>query len=110
MCQHVSLPIFYGRSCSFQCVRNAASVADPVRVMVQPMAKQPPSSLAHASCCSEWLSTKDATTIVTEKTKIRVLISGGARLVFITVKANAEGTQHKRPTPKHIADPAAGKD
>jgi hypothetical protein len=24
-------------------------------------------------------------------------------------KANAEGTQHKR-TPKHIADPAAGKD
>ena len=85
MCQHVSLPIFYGRSCSFQCVRNAASVADPVRVMVQPMAKQPPSSLAHASCCSEWLSTKDATTIVTEKTKIRVLISGGIRLVFITV-------------------------
>ena len=85
MCQHVSLPNFYGRSCSFQCVRNAASVADPVCVMVQPMAKQPPSSLAHASCCSEWLSTKDATTIVTEKTKIRVLISGGIRLVFITV-------------------------
>ena len=89
MCQHVSLPNFYGRSCSFQCVRNAASVADPVCVMVQPMAKQPPnSSLAHASCCSEWLSTKDATTIVTEKTKIRVLISGGIRLVFITVRAH----------------------
>ena len=28
MCQHVSSPIFHGSSCSFQCVRNAASVAD----------------------------------------------------------------------------------